>query len=142
MVENLQTGLALPEMSGTVAVMGMGYAVESLGALHWLATADCAYWGDIDTHGFAILSRVRSHLPQTRSLLMDEATLTRHRDQWVEEPKQHGATELPQLRAAEQTVYRALRMQHWGRNVRLEQERIGWDIVLPALDPTEPENIR
>ncbi|NOR71388.1 MAG: hypothetical protein GQ532_17115, partial [Methylomarinum sp.] len=34
-----------------------------------------SYWGDLDTHGFAILSRLRHYYPQVKSILMDEKTL-------------------------------------------------------------------
>jgi hypothetical protein len=84
LVENLQTGLALPDLPGTVALMARGYAVEVYAALPWLRGRPCHYWGDLDTHGFAILSRLRQHLPQARSLLMDTETLLAHRDLWVQ----------------------------------------------------------
>lgn len=38
------------------------------------------YWGDLDTHGSAILDRLRAWLPQTRSFLMDRETLLDHRE--------------------------------------------------------------
>jgi len=44
------------------------------------------YWGDLDTHGFAILNQLRAWLPQTRSFLMDRQTLVEHRDRWGREP--------------------------------------------------------
>ena len=41
----------------------------------WLRRCAVHYWGDIDTHGFAMLARARRALPQTESLLMDRDTL-------------------------------------------------------------------
>jgi hypothetical protein len=41
---------------------------------------DVHYWGDLDTHGFAILHSLRAWLPQTQSFLMDRQTLAEHRD--------------------------------------------------------------
>jgi hypothetical protein len=32
------------------------------------------YWGDLDTHGFAILDELRAHCPHAESLLMNRAT--------------------------------------------------------------------
>lgn len=55
--ENLETGLALPDVPGAVVVMRLGNAVSALGTLPWLQSADAVYWGDIDTHGFAILGK-------------------------------------------------------------------------------------
>jgi hypothetical protein len=90
--------------------------------------ATILYWGDIDTHGFAILSRARSCFPHLKSMMMDEATLLRHRDLdlCVEEPMQHGAQSLPNLTMEELAVYRNLQQQIWGFRLRLEQERISW----------------
>ena len=62
-VENLQTGLALEDLPGAVAFMGLGYAVEALAAVHWINNAACIYWGDIDTHGYAILHQARKRFP-------------------------------------------------------------------------------
>jgi len=59
--------------------------------IKWIEDAHCIYWGDIDTHGFAILNRARSYLPRLKSLLMDEQTLLCHKALWVEEKQQHSA---------------------------------------------------
>jgi hypothetical protein len=48
-VENLDTGLALPDIPGAVAVMKLGNAVGALDRLPWLRGADAIYWGGIDT---------------------------------------------------------------------------------------------
>ncbi|ODU07508.1 MAG: hypothetical protein ABS84_16155 [Rubrivivax sp. SCN 71-131] len=95
--------------------------------------AKCIYWGDLDTHGFAILHRARSYLPSLQSVLMDEDTLLRHKALWVDEKEQHPAAELTLLTEAEQEVYQGLKRQRWGQNVRLEQERIAWDAAQSTL---------
>jgi hypothetical protein len=128
-VENVQSGLALPDMPATVAFMGLGYSVDLLGQVTWLAKLDGLYWGDIDTHGFAILSRARKYLPQLRSVLMDEETMLAHRDLWSSEITQATVLELPALTPSELDVYQALRANTWGQKVRLEQERIAWPSV-------------
>jgi len=98
-----------------------------------MRAAECTYWGDLDTHGFAILSRARLKLTQMESALMDEATLLGHRDLWVSENPQYAAAELPLLTPTEQAVYGGLKQQRWGMNVRLEQERIPWAYAWDAL---------
>lgn len=125
-VENLQTGLAFDELSGTVILIGLGYGVDLLADVRWLQNVKSFYWGDLDTHGFAILSRARSHLPRMKSLLMDEETLLRHKTLWVEEKQQHSSDMLADLTDGEQSVYCGLKKHRWGLNVRLEQERISW----------------
>ena len=125
-VENVQTGLCFGDRPGSVVFMGLGYGVGALARLPWLAGADCIYWGDLDTHGLAILDRARACLPNVVSALMDESTLLKNRDLWVQEKDQCSALELPLLTAAEQSVYQGLKQHRWGLNVRLEQERIAW----------------
>lgn len=132
-VENVQTGLAFADMPGAVLFMGLGYSVDLLARLPWIAGARCRYWGDLDTHGFAILNRARSYLPSLESLLMDSETLTGFRALWTEEKVQHGAASLPLLTEAESDVYRALKQNQLSQNLRLEQERIAWDYALAAI---------
>lgn len=132
-VENLESGLALPDLPGVVAFMKLGVAVGILDAIPWLRGIDAVYWGDIDTHGYAILERARRVLPGLKSALMDKETLLSHRNLWVEELVQNDA-ELPFLLDHERTVYEGLRSQTWGRNIRLEQERIPWASALKVLE--------
>ena len=44
----------------------------------WLKGRPLHYWGDIDTHGFAMLDRVRAIFPAAESFLMDRETLCAH----------------------------------------------------------------
>jgi hypothetical protein len=132
-VENLQTGLAFHDLPGTVAIMRLGYAVDVLGQLPWLQHAQCIYWGDIDTHGFAILNRARTYIPSLKSVLMDESTLLDHRDLWGEEKSQHHSIELALLTNVEQKLYQSLKSNQYGQQVRLEQERVRWDLAWTAV---------
>lgn len=132
-VENRETGLALPETPGAMAIMGLGNAAGALGALPWLAGVPAVYWGDIDTHGFAILDRARKALPRLRSVLMDQETLLAHRALWVQEPAQCSNVPLEMLTAEELSVYDKLRANTWGPRIRLEQERIDWRVAIDAL---------
>jgi len=135
-VENLQTGLAFSDLPGAVVIMQLGYGVDVLGRLPWVAKTHCVYWGDIDTHGFAILSRARSYLHDLKSILMDEVTLRSHQGLWVEEKDQHAAEILPLLTDPEQAVYQAIKSNAWGQNVRLEQERITWEVAWNIVQRT------
>ena len=85
-IENEITYLAFPIPATAMVIFGGGYAVPVLEPLGWLAGLDVVYWGDIDTHGFAILNRLRHHLPHARSMLMNRVTLLDHREQWGREP--------------------------------------------------------
>lgn len=132
-VENLQTGLAFGELQGSVVFMRLGYGIDALAKLPWVSRAECVYWGDLDTHGLRILSRVRALLPHVSSILMDEQTLLAHRALWGEEAEQSSNIELPALSADEQLLYQRLKQHHWAVNVRLEQERIPWEYAWGSL---------
>lgn len=132
-VENLQTGLAFGDLPGAVVIMRLGYAVDVLGQLPWLRKVQCIYWGDIDTHGFAILNRARTYIPSLKTVLMDESTLMSHRDLWVKEKDQHLSIELPLLTSTEQKLYQSLKSNTCGQQVRLEQERVRWGVAWAAI---------
>jgi len=132
-VENLQTGLAFEDLAGSVVIMALGYGVDVLNPIRWLHHARCIYWGDIDTHGFAILNRARTYLPSLETTLMDKQTLFAHRDLWVQEKDQSGSSELPLLTNEEQEIFLSLKNNTWGQQVRLEQERICWDTAWEAI---------
>ena len=132
-VENLDTGLALPDMPGVVAVMKLGAAVKLVAQLPWMGRAQCLYWGDIDTFGFEILNRARSVVPHVRSVLMDVDTLLACRSLCVREPAQVSAPELPLLTRDEHEVFDGLRGDRWGERLRLEQERIPWQTAIQRL---------
>lgn len=133
--ENEINGLAFPPHPRSLVIFGLGYALDHLGAVPWLQRSHVHYWGDIDTHGFAILDRLRHHLPHAQSLLMDRETLDAHRDLWGHEPRDRRFTGEPsRLTAAEATLFRALRHNELGINVRLEQERIGYGWLQRRLE--------
>jgi hypothetical protein len=131
-VENEVTYLAFPLPADAMVIFGGGYAVDALESLAWLAALDVIYWGDIDTHGFAILNRLRHHVSQARSILMDRATLLAHHEQWVREPTPTAAA-LTMLDPAEQALYRDLVASEFGPAIRLEQERISFAAIDQAL---------
>lgn len=124
-VENEITYLSLPVPSEGLVLWGKGFDVGRLGDLPWLRDADLHYWGDLDTHGFAILNQLRARLPHTRSFLMDRETLLEHRERWVREPAPTSAR-LDRLTADEAALYADLVSDRMGEAVRLEQERIDW----------------
>lgn len=127
--ENLESLLAMPDWSGAIAVHGSGYAVDTLGSIRWITDRPVIYWGDLDSHGFAILHRLRAHHSDVTSVLMDEATLLQHRDLWVAEPTPARGT-FETLTASEAEALNRLRTEG---DVRLEQERIPWTTALAAL---------
>jgi hypothetical protein len=131
-IENDVTFLAFPKVADSVAVAGGGFAVSSVAALPWLQGRRVVYWGDIDTHGFVALDRLRALVEHTESLLMDEVTLLAHPEQWVREDVQATAL-LSYLTTSESSLYRALQDNEYGDQVRLEQERVRYTAIEEAL---------
>ena len=135
--ENEVNFLAFPPLEDSMVIFGAGYGFEVLTGAAWLQERSIYYWGDIDTHGLAILDQLRAQLPHVQSLLMDRATLLAHQSQWVEET-QPVTRDLPRLHAAEAALFVDLRSQRMGdtstnQGVRLEQERIGFGWIQHAL---------
>lgn len=136
-VENEVSYLSAPVPERGVVLWGRGYDAATPASLAWLEPAaergDVLYWGDLDTHGFAILNRVRGRLPGVRSVLMDRETLLAHEDRWGSEASPESVA-LPHLTAAESEMYEALVTDRYAPAVRLEQERIDWSWALTRLD--------
>ncbi len=128
-VENKINGLAFPDFPDAIVIFGLGYSVDLLADIRCLQNAKLHYWGDLDTHGFAILSRLRTYYPQLTSLLMDEQILDAFQNLWVTEPKISTAN-LENLTNNEQTVFLRLKNQA----IRLEQERIGFNTLTDMLN--------
>lgn len=132
--ENKMNGLSFPECREALVIFGLGYRASSLADVPWLRESEVFYWGDIDTHGFAILSQMREFFPKMRSFLMDEETLLAHKHLWGrEEAGQRFTKDLSRLTAEETALFEGLRANRWGENVRLEQERIAFGRVLEAV---------
>jgi hypothetical protein len=127
-VENDINGLAFPDFPRAMVIFGLGYALSALSNALWIQECPIWYWGDIDTHGFAMLDQIRHYFPQTRSFLMDEATLMSHRRLWGRETAP-ATRDLPLLTPDEARVYDALRHNQLAPLVRLEQEQISFSQV-------------
>lgn len=120
-VENrasMQQILSQP-LPDTLVIFGSGWRVNILREGTWLQERVVYYWGDLDTHGLAILSSVRGFLPNVIPLMMDEATLDTHSAAWVQAADYTGATPR-NLTPDEVRLFERLKA---GR-IRLEQERV------------------
>lgn len=130
--ENEINFLAFPQLKDSLVIFGAGYGFEMLRNAEWLARCRIHYWGDIDTHGFAILDQLRSQFDQVTSFLMDRRTLLAFEAQWGEEARPT-LRNLPRLNSDEMALYDDLRDNCIRKNLRLEQERIGFNWVASAL---------
>lgn len=137
--ENKINALSFPEHKGAIVVFGGGYGVSVIKNAEWLKKRELWYWGDIDTHGFSILSQFRAYFPAAKSLFMDHATLIAFKRLWgKEEDQKRCMSNVSNLTESEGSLYRALQQNEYGQNVRLEQEQIGFSYVTATLSKLNP----
>jgi hypothetical protein len=130
-VENkttLYTTLTLPKMDKTIAIFGQGNAVTNIQNAKWLNEITVLYWGDIDVHGFEMLSRIRKHFDHTQSVLMDKTTFEKFFENDSGKPTTNTTT--LNLTENERELYNLLKTNNW----RLEQEKIPFDYVNRHFD--------
>ncbi len=129
-VENIQSGLALPTLDNTIAVIGGGKNIVWMN-VPWLQSKQVGYWGDIDSEGLAILSNARKAIATVQPLMMDEQTLKSHLSRMVDEPT--SLTQEPEyLTAEERLLFNRLQSQYY-QHSRLEQERLSIDFIYQRL---------
>lgn len=133
-VENLESGLALGDLPGTIAFVGKGNAVTSLADIDWIAQTPAWYWADLDTHGLAIFARLRARMPQLQPVLMDSRTLLDCKALWVTEPRPHAT--VPNLPPEQSELFSLLTQDRNGTAIRLEQERLPWASAWGTLQAT------
>ena len=131
--ENEINFLAFPYKPNAMLLFGAGYGFANIADAHWLQQRKLYYWGDIDTHGFAILNQFRTHFPHTESFLMDRQTLMDHKLLWGKET-QPKKGELSRLTTEEYALYEDLKADRFADRLRLEQERIGFEYLRAALE--------
>jgi len=135
--ENDINGLVFPSIAKSMVIFGLGYGLQALNEISWLNDKTIYYWGDIDTHGFAMLDQIRQYFPHTESLLMNKETLLAHRQLWGEENKPT-SRDLDYLQPQEMELYQEIIKNSYGKNLRLEQERIGISWLKAMLSKFEP----
>lgn len=130
--ENEINFLSFPPVVGGLVIFGAGYGWEALSKAQWLTRCTLHYWGDIDTHGFAILDQLRSRFGHVESFLMDRETLIAHESLWGREADQV-LHDLSRLTGSECALFNDLRDNRIRKNLRLEQEMVGFGAVEAAL---------
>ncbi|MDH4164230.1 MAG: DUF2220 family protein [Nitrospirota bacterium] len=118
---NIYNFLALPEIKKSIAVFGKGFQLGLLKNAAWLTEKRIFYWGDIDVHGFLLLSQLRSYFPHATSLMMDEETFEAFKHYRVTGADADFA-DLPRLTSEEHALFE--RLINLRSHNRLEQEKI------------------
>lgn len=107
---------------GYALAWGCGHAARAtLPGLPAASGLRLIYWGDCDSHGYAILDALRADLPRIRSVGMGLDTVLAWQDRVIPEaPSERVTTGMPRLTNAEAAA-RSLLLDRRGR---LEQERV------------------
>ena len=136
--ENQINFLAFPKLESSLIVVGSGYNVVNIGKLENLKSKTFYYWGDLDSHGFDILSKFREYFPSisVKSFLMNKETY---------ETFSHLATDLnkpidyvPSKLYPEETFLFEY-INSLEKNNRLEQERIPLFYIKEILEKMKIE---
>ena len=122
-VENKEPALAWSDTAGLVVIHSLGNHLDVLSHLPWIRHDHCWYWGDLDRHGFTLLSRARSMISRLRSLLMASGAIEAYRPLGVEEDLDRYDQPDSTLTLAEASALAALELTG-GKYLRIEQERI------------------
>ena len=138
-VENLLVYLTFPAIPKGLCIFGSGFAAVQLQRNKHLQQKKLYYFGDIDEHGFEILSEFRAVFPDVTSFCMDSTTYHTFAQFAVPgKPSKRDSAEL-HLTAEELTLFHYLR-EH-PECSRLEQERIPQDFIRGKLAPISDERL-
>jgi hypothetical protein len=130
--ENETNFLAFPEVARAIVIFGAGYGWQALAHASWLHRCRLHYWGDIDTHGFAILDQLPGYFRHATSFLMDHETLLAHRSHTARTPRALGEEpeparhDLSRLTTEDADIYDDLRFERLQPQLRPKQERVGF----------------
>lgn len=127
-VENLINFLTLPELPNSIGLFGSGFAIHLLRDIKYLEDCQIIYWGDMDVHGFEILSDLRGIFPKTQSLMMDETTFDLH-SEYVVTGRNKSVPRFSDLTSAETQLAQKI----VEGNLRLEQEHIPQSYALQQI---------
>ena len=133
--ENFMNFLTLPALTNSSALFVGGYGISVLKPVSWLTHCSIFYWGDLDAHGFKILSQFRSYFPQTISVMMDEKTFKTF-EEFIVSAAALNAETLPYLTQEEHSFFSYISKQKKG----LEQERISQEFVNQYLQNVLEQN--
>jgi hypothetical protein len=122
-VENKEPALAWSDTAGLAVIHSLGNHLDVLSRLTWIRHDSCWYWGDLDRHGFTLLSRARTMIPRLESLLMRPGDIETYRQLGVKENLERYDEPDSTLTPAEASALAALQLID-GKYLRTEQERI------------------
>lgn len=130
-VENEMVYLTFPKVPNSICIWGHGYTVNSLNNVEWFNSKRIYYFGDLDEHGFDILSSYRRFYPNIQSFCMDTDTWNKHQV-FAVEGKKLDRNKIPEnLTNEEKSVFCTL--SNSTKN-RIEQERISVEYIKSTIE--------
>ena len=131
-VENEMVYLTFPRYKDAICIWGQGYKVNILNGIEWFKSKELYYFGDLDEHGFDILSTYRRCYPQIQSFCMDKNVLDEYEQFLVQGKKLENGRIPENLTEAEKECFMILRIVTSEKN-RLEQERVSVEYIKKQL---------
>ena len=130
-VENEMVYLTFPKVPNSICIWGHGYTVNSLNNVKWFNSKRIYYFGDLDEHGFDILSSYRRFYPDIQSFCMEKSDWNKHL-QYAVVGKKLESSRIPEnLIAEENEVFQIIRISTQNR---IEQERISVSYIQEKLN--------
>ena len=130
-VENEMVYLTFPKVPNSICIWGHGYTVNSLNNIEWFNSKRIYYFGDLDEHGFDILSSYRRFYPNIQSFCMEKSDWNEHL-QYAVVGKKLESSRIPEnLIAEENEVFQIIRNSTQNR---IEQERISVSYIQEKLN--------
>ena len=130
-VENEMVYLTFPKVPNSICIWGHGYTVNSLNNIEWFNSKRIYYFGDLDEHGFDILSSYRRFYPNIQSFCMEKSDWNKHL-QYAVVGKKLESSRIPEnLIVEENEVFQIIRNSTQNR---IEQERISVSYIQEKLN--------
>ena len=131
-VENLMVYLTFPAFNKALCIFGSGFAAVNLKECKTLNEKKLYYFGDMDEHGFEILSNVRSIFPNIQSFCMDQKTYETFSIFAIKGENSHSKIEDLNLSEDELHLFKFLREN---KTIgRLEQEKISQAFIKSRIE--------
>lgn len=132
-LENKTTFYTFPLKENECAMYCGGFAILMLKNISFLKESDIYYFGDLDEHGFAILSKFRELYQNVKSFCMDLNVIEDYNKFLIQGENYLG--EIKGLTPIEQKALQYLKDKNFnGVSSRIEQEKISRSYLLKRLE--------
>ncbi len=132
-LENKTTFYTFPLKANECAIYCGGFAILMLKNTSFLKESNIYYFGDLDEHGFAILSKFRELYSNVNSFCMDLKTIEDYKENLIK--GEHYLGDIKELSTKEsEALYYLTENLIAGTSSRIEQEKISSNYLLKRLE--------